>query len=108
MPTRPPGLKPRQAPKSNWSKRKTRHERGYGRAHDLMRVRVLREEPLCRACLAMDPPRYTPTTVADHIVPKAEGGTDGRENYQGLCDGCSKTKTAREAQRGRRRAAMAR
>jgi 5-methylcytosine-specific restriction protein A len=98
-------LKPRPARRaSNWSKRKSRHERGYGRAHELMRERVLREEPLCRMCLAMDPPRYTPATIADHIVPRAEGGTDERENYQGLDAECHKAKTAKEAARARRRA----
>ena len=68
-----------------------------------MRRIVLAEEPLCRMCLAMEPPRYTPSTIADHIKPKAEGGTDDRENYQGACDPCSKAKTARESARARRR-----
>lgn len=68
-----------------------------------MREQVLREEPLCRVCLAMNPPRYSPTEVADHISPKAEGGTDDRENYQGLCKPCDVIKTARESARARRR-----
>ncbi|WP_156002640.1 HNH endonuclease [Sphingomonas melonis] len=68
-----------------------------------MRAQVLREEPLCRICLAMDPPRFTPTAIADHIVPKAEGGTDDRDNYQGACVPCHKAKTAEEAARARRR-----
>lgn len=105
MPARPPQLKARsRAPKpvTGWS-RKSRHERGYGRAHELMRARVLEEEPLCRLCLALDPPRYTASRIADHITPKAEGGGDDRENYQALCDGCSKAKTARESARARSR-----
>lgn len=68
-----------------------------------MRKQVLREEPLCRLCLAMEPPRYTPSVIADHIIPKAEGGGDERENYQGVCDPCHKAKTAEEALRARRR-----
>ena len=68
-----------------------------------MRERVLDEEPLCRMCLAKDPPEYTPSHIADHIKPKAEGGGDERENYQGLCDECSRVKTAREAAKGTRR-----
>ena len=68
-----------------------------------MRRIVLAEEPLCRMCLAADPPRFTPSTIADHIKPKAEGGTDDRENYQGACQSCSKAKTARESARARRR-----
>lgn len=69
-----------------------------------MREQVLREEPLCRPCLEMDPPRYTPSTIADHIVPKAEGGTDDRENYQGSCKPCHVVKIAQESARGRKRA----
>lgn len=105
MPIRPPSLKgkPKGTRPSNWSKRESRQARGYGRAHDLMRERVLREEPLCRPCLAQDPPRYTPSTIADHVVPKAEGGTDDRENYQGSCDPCHRLKTAKESARGRKR-----
>lgn len=68
-----------------------------------MRRVVLAEEPLCRMCLGMEPPRYSPSTIADHIVNKADGGTDDRSNYQGACDPCSKAKTARESARGRRR-----
>lgn len=66
-----------------------------------MREVVLREEPLCYMCLAMDPPRYTPSVIADHRTPKAEGGTDDRENYGGACEPCHKAKTAAEAARGR-------
>lgn len=106
MPTQPPRFRPKAAAPlrtSGWSgtSRKSRQERGYGRAHDLMRRQVLREEPLCRICLAMDPPRITPTAIADHIVPKAEGGGDERENYQGACVPCHKVKTAAEASRAR-------
>ena len=75
-----------------------------------MRALVLREEPLCEMCLAMAPPRYTPSGIADHRIPKAEGGTDDRENYQALgyplsrypngCD-CHRIKTEAEAARAR-------
>lgn len=89
---------------ANWSSTtKSRHERGYGRAHVKMRAIVLQEEPLCRMCLAMDPPRYTPSRIADHIKPKAEGGTDERDNYQGACEPCHDAKTAEEAARAQGR-----
>lgn len=105
MPNRPPSLRVRKAsagrPASNWDKRKTRQQRGYGREHDAMRKRVLIEEPLCRECTKAG--RVEATTVADHIKPKAEGGTDDRDNYQGLCRPCSTAKTARESGRARRR-----
>lgn len=86
-----------------WDRTKTRQERGYGADHDRMRKRVLAEEPLCRICLAED--RVTASTVADHIVPKAEGGTDERENYQGACKPCHDIKTAEEAARAQGRRA---
>nr|WP_232307293.1 HNH endonuclease signature motif containing protein [Sphingomonas sp. Y57] len=92
-------MKPAKA--SNWTRRTSRHERGYGREHDRMRERVLREEPLCRLCDAAG--LVTATTTADHIVPLAEGGTGDRSNYQGLCDDCHRAKTAREAARARLR-----
>ena len=97
-----------KAKPSNWSKRESRQARGYGRAHELMRAQVLREEPLCRACLAMNPSRTSASQVADHIIPKAEGGTDDRENYQGLCKPCDVLKTARESARGRKRSGASR
>ncbi len=67
-----------------------------------MRARVLLEEPLCRVCLASDPQRYSQSTIADHIVPKSQGGCDDRENYQGICDPCHVLKTARESADARR------
>ncbi len=105
MPSRPPSLRARAAKParklSNWTKRKSRQARGYGRAHDLMRAQVLRDEPLCRICTKAG--RIEPTTTADHIVPKSEGGTDDRENYQGLCGPCHAVKTAAESKRARAR-----
>jgi len=79
----------------------SRHERGYGTAHDRMRKRVLIEEPLCRTCLAKSPPRYTPSTIADHIKPKAEGGSDERDNYAGSCKPCHDEKTDAESAKAR-------
>lgn len=67
-----------------------------------MREIVLREEPLCRICLEADPPRVTPSTIADHRIPKSQGGGDERENYQGVCDPCHVEKTARESAAARR------
>jgi len=101
MPLKPPSLRPARPRQSNWTKRKSRQERGYGREHDAMRRQVLAEEPLCRLCLEAG--RVTPTTIADHIVPLADGGASDRYNYQGLCRPCHDLKTARESARARRR-----
>lgn len=104
MPNKPSSLRPRKVSAnrklSNWDKRKTRQQRGYGREHDAMRKRVLDEEPLCRECSKAG--RVEAACIADHIKPKTEGGTDDRENYQGLCYCCHKTKTAAESARARR------
>lgn len=77
-----------------WS-RKSRQERGYGAEHDRMRAALLRREPLCRECKKHG--RIRAATIADHIIPKAQGGTDDEDNYQPLCKLCSDAKTARES-----------
>lgn len=102
MPSKPPSLKPR-VKRSAWasSQRGSRQARGYGRAHEQMRERVLSEEPLCRRCDAHG--RIAVTAIADHVIPKAEGGSDERSNYQGLCGACHREKTQAEAKRARRR-----
>lgn len=86
-----------------WDSTKTRQERGYGAEHDRMRKQVLAEEPLCRICLAAG--RVSASKIADHILCKAEGGGDERENYQGLCRSCSDAKTAAESARAQGRRA---
>lgn len=42
-----------------------------------------------------------PGTHADHIVPKAMGGTDALDNLQTLCAPCHYRKTARDANEAR-------
>ena len=101
MPSRPPSLKQRPRRKAWTSTRKSRQARGYGRAHELMRERVLIEELLCRPCEKQG--RVTQATIADHIKPLAEGGTGDRENYQGICKPCHDAKTAAEAKRAQAR-----
>lgn len=106
MPVQPPRFRPPGwTPPVPWasSKGKSRQQRGYGGVHDAMRKQVLIEEPWCRECIrtGVTPPRRT--VIADHVRNKAEGGSDDRSNYQGLCDKHSKAKTAREAARSRKR-----
>lgn len=43
-----------------------------------------------------------PAVAVDHIVPKAEGGTDEDENLQAICKRCHKLKTEAESLRARR------
>ena len=35
------------------------------------------------------------STTADHVVDRADGGSDDDDNLQGVCTGCHSSKTAR-------------
>lgn len=58
-------------------------------------------EPLCRQCRAEGV--VEAATQVDHIVPIAEGGTNGFENTQSLCASCHSKKTRKETGDGARR-----
>ena len=74
-------------------------ERGYGWAWQQLRARILmRENGLC--CLCSKAGKVTLAVDVDHIVNKAEGGTDDEANLQSLCRPCHKAKTAGESHRG--------
>ncbi|MCK8068089.1 HNH endonuclease [Cobetia sp. 1CM21F] len=45
--------------------------------------------------------RITPATEVDHIVGKAQGGTDAPGNLEAICKACHQAKTASEAQAAR-------
>lgn len=74
------------------------------------RARILRRDPwcTCNTCPAHNGPCVQRSTIADHIIPRAEGGTDRITNGQGLCDPCHRHKTAAETARGRARKARRR
>jgi len=79
--------------------RGTRHERGYGSAWTKLRESILqRDAGLCQACRKQG--RLTPARDVDHIIPKAEGGTDDESNLQSLCRACHTEKTKAETARG--------
>ena len=65
-------------------------KRGYDATHRKRRIIVLAEEPVCRIC------RSRPATELDHIIPLRKGGTNHRENLQGLCGPCHRFKTRQE------------
>lgn len=69
-------------------------ERKRGRAGQTLRARRLWNEPLCRDCKAEG--RVTPSTVPDHIVPLALGGTDTDDNIRCLCAECHRKRTAEQ------------
>jgi 5-methylcytosine-specific restriction protein A len=71
--------------------------RAYGRKWQPIRAAVLRRDAyICQHC---GQPAGKSAHV-DHIVPKAEGGTDDQDNLETLCRGCHSRKTVRE-NRGR-------
>ena len=96
MPTQPPvfggggsGIrKPWRRPPEQPDRRKR------GRAGQRDRQQVLDDEPLCRECLKLG--LTTPSAVVDHIVRLADGGSDERDNKQGLCKPCHDAKSAAE------------
>lgn len=73
-------------------------QRGYDYRWQKYRLTFLNHHPLCADCLRMTPPRYTPATVVDHIIPH-RGDQQlmwDPANHQALCAHCHNTKTARE------------
>lgn len=82
--------------------RGNRHERGYGAWWTQLRDRILkRDGGLCQPCLKQR--RIAVAVAVDHVVAKADGGTDAESNLQAICEPCHKAKTARESARGRMR-----
>ena len=83
-----------------------RHDRGYGTAWTKLRLRILKRDMyLCQQCQRDG--RVTPLAVVpydhavDHIVPKAQGGTDDPSNLESLCqEPCHREKSEREAKQG--------
>lgn len=80
----------------NWEHKKTTTQRGYGHQWRKLRDAVMRRDGfLCQVCKSTG--RYTPADEVDHIVQKADGGTDHPDNLQAICKPCHKEKTARES-----------
>jgi 5-methylcytosine-specific restriction enzyme A len=80
--------------------RGTRQQRGYGAEWDRLRLVILkRDKYLCQVCLRKG--IVTSCNIVDHIVPKAEHGTDDPGNLQSICRPCHQEKTLAESLRGR-------
>lgn len=72
--------------------------RTYGTyAHKQARAEAIRREPICYIC------KQKPSSTVDHVVPKAEGGTDHPSNLRGCCSDCQQAKASREGARARAR-----
>lgn len=58
------------------------------------RLRFLRANPLCQACLAVG--KATPAVELDHCKPLHLGGADDESNFAAMCRACHLDKTLRE------------
>jgi len=83
------------------------HRRGYGgKRWDHVRMAIfLRDNYTCQMCgqVCVRPGKggggvkdFKILPACDHIIPKAEGGTDEPDNLQTLCGSCHAIKTNRE------------
>lgn len=78
-----------------WQHEGSRHDRGYDWQWVKLRGHVLRRDyHLCQPCHRSG--RTTEATQVDHIIPKAQDGTDDMDNLQSICEPCHKIKTAEE------------
>lgn len=77
-------------------------ERGYGWRWQQLRKRVLaRDGYLCQCEDCQKRPMPLVAHEVDHIIPKAEGGTDAPDNLRAINKDCHRRKTLMEAERGR-------
>lgn len=79
---------------------KTKQQRGYGGRWEVLRKRVLeRDHYLCMPCLKEG--KVHEANQVDHIIPKADGGTDAMSNLQAINKRCHGLKTSREGRASR-------
>jgi len=72
------------------SKYRKRHPRSAGDRWMKLRRVILAEEPICMIC------RRAASAEVDHILPLSKGGTDCRDNLQGVCKECHNEKTKKD------------
>lgn len=89
-------------PRTPWQAQPTSTPRLRGHANQRRRIALFQREPLCRTCRTQH--RVTVATIADHVIPLAEGGPDTEANLQPLCSVCHAAKTRDESKRGSARA----
>ena len=79
-----------KANRHGWSQ-VSRHKRGYGTAWDKLRKIILnRDMQLCQPCRRKG--FLAPAQAVDHIVAKANNGTDKESNLESICGPCHSTK----------------
>ena len=78
---------------SGWH-RTSRQSRGYGRQWELLRLAALRRARyLCQCSECERTGRVRLAHEVDHIVPKAQGGSDELDNLQAINRECHQRKT---------------
>ncbi|MBK5120899.1 HNH endonuclease [Burkholderia sp. R-69980] len=78
------------------AQRGTRQQRGYGAMWQKKRKRILqRDNGMCQPCRRAG--RVKAASHVDHILNKANGGTDDDSNLEAICLACHKLKTGRES-----------
>ena len=97
--------KHKPVPTTGWiahrEKHGNRHQSGYGSDWEKIREAILiRDRHLCQVCISLAV--FTQATHVDHILNKANGGTNSHSNLQSLCYKCHKRKTQEEAALARR------
>ena len=86
-------LQKRMPCQRNSGRRRVKRSYDRRRWRDRLSVIVLRRDPIC-----VVPGCNEPSTDADHIVPKSQGGDDSMENLQGMCHAHHSRKTRQENQ----------
>jgi 5-methylcytosine-specific restriction protein A len=86
---------------------RNKHSGRGGRPWSRKRERVFKRDGyLCQICFAKNILTSVElhgenAGICDHIIPKAEDGTDDERNLQTICKACDKEKTQQESLRGR-------
>ena len=86
----------------NWVKRGEQPVRIKNRHWANLRAVVLQRDVVCKRCYRAN------ATEVDHVIARADGGTDALPNLQGVCKRCHASKTAAEAAARRRERIRAR
>ena len=77
-----------------WSKTSS-SSRGYGHQWRKARKAALeRDKGMCKPCKSIGV--WRAATEVDHIINKAQGGTDELDNLQSICRQCHQSKTSSE------------
>lgn len=86
------------------SRRGSAAERGYGSEWRRLRKLVLKRDGwICRCADCKSTGRVRNASEVDHVIPKAEGGTDDPSNLVAINSDCHKQKTQAESVRAIKR-----